>query len=448
MNSKNSALAIIILAAGKGTRMKSSMPKVLHKIAGLPTINWLINRVEKLNPEKIIVVTAPDMDDVAEAVHPHQCVIQKQQNGTGDAVKPAMEALQDFNGQVLILLGDEPFLDRDLLQEMIDHDGASVMAIEPESNVGLGRMVTDDQLNLIRIIEEKDCNEEEYKITLCNAGNFCFDAEQLKKWLEQIDNKNAQGEYYLTDIPEIAAKDGLKTKVFTAKTSIVWGINTRSELAAHEEFAQDFLREKAMQQGVTLIDPNSVTLAWDTELGEDIIIEPNVYIGEGVTIESGARINGFSHLDGCDIAQNAVVGPFARVRPGSHVGEKASVGNFIEINRSIIEAGAKAKHVGYIGDAVIGSGTNIGAGTIIANYDGFFKHKSKIGENVFVGSNSTIISPVDIGDKAIIAAGSNVNKDVPGNAMAIGRSRQENHMGWASEYRTLKREQKKLAEDD
>ena len=240
----------------------------------------------------------------------------------------------------------------------------------------------------------------------------------------------------------------LKQKSFTAHTSIVWGINTRSELAAHEEFAQFFLREKAMEEGVTLVDPNSVTLAWDAELGEDVIIEPNVIIAEGVTIESGAVIHGFSYLEGCHIAENASVGPYARIRPGSHVGEKASVGNFIEVNRSIIESGAKAKHVSYIGDAVIGSGTNIGAGTVIANYDGFFKHKSKIGENVFVGSNSTVISPVEIGDKAIVAAGSNVNKDIPGNAMAIGRSRQENHLGWASEYRALKREQKKLAEDD
>ncbi|MEM6811393.1 MAG: bifunctional UDP-N-acetylglucosamine diphosphorylase/glucosamine-1-phosphate N-acetyltransferase GlmU [Pseudomonadota bacterium] len=441
-------LAVIILAAGKGTRMKSELPKVMHKIAGLPILSWIINRAEKLNPEKIIIVAAPDMNNVAQAAHPHHVVIQEEQKGTGDAVKPALELLKDFKGKILVLLGDEPFLDINLLQDMVDHDGASVMAIRPESPKGLGRMMLGSKNSLKKIIEERDCSSEEKEIHICNAGNFCFKADQLHSWISQIGNKNAQGEYYLTDLAEIAQKEKQPLKVFIADTSIVWGINTRSELAAHEEFAQGFLRERAMEEGVTLISPETTTLSWDTELGPDVVIEPNVYIAEGVSIEEGAVIHAFSYLEGCDISINASVGPYARIRSGSHIGEEASVGNFIEINRSIIESGAKAKHVSYLGDCTVGEGSNIGAGTIVANYDGFFKHKTKIGKKVFVGSNSTIISPVKVGDKAIIAAGSNVNKDIPGNAMAIGRSKQENHLGWASEYRALKRQQKVEEEED
>lgn len=441
-------IAVIILAAGKGSRMKSSKPKVMHEIAGLPILKWLIDRVESLNPQKIIVVTAPDMDDVVKAAAPHSCVIQKRQLGTGDAVKPAMDALKDFDGKVLVLLGDEPFVDIDILQEMLDADGPSVMAIEPPSNKGLGRVVTDKDFNLVEIIEEKDCDDDQKKITLSNAGNFCFNAQDLTQWLGALGNDNAQGEYYLTDIPKIAAKDGVRTKVIEAKTSMVWGINTRSELADHEIFAQMLLRERAMKNGVTMIDPDSVTLAFDTDFDEDVLVEPNVFIGKGVTIGRGVKIHAFSYIEGCEIEQGAEIGPFARIRPKSHIGEKASIGNFIEVNRSIVEAGAKAKHVSYLGDAIIGEKSNIGAGTIIANYDGFFKHTSNIGKNVFIGSNSTIISPVSIGDNAIVAAGSNVNKDIPGNAMAIGRSRQENHLGWASEYRKMKQEAKDAQEDD
>jgi len=439
---KNDQLAVIILAAGKGSRMKSNKPKVLHKIAGLPILNWLINRVESLNPAHIIVVTAPGMDDVVEAAAPHQCVIQKEQLGTGDAVKPAIESLKDFDGKVLILLGDEPFVDLDILTDMIETPGASVMAIEPPSNKGLGRVVCDSDGFLDKIVEEKDCSSAEKEIKLSNAGNFCFEAKELSQWLGALQNDNAQGEYYLTDIPTIAAKDGVKTKVIKANTSMVWGINTKSELADHEIFAQIMLRERVMIDGVTMIDPDSVNLSFDTEFDEDVVIEPNVFIGTAVRIGKNVKLNAFSYLEGCEIEEGAEIGPFARIRPQSHIGKKASIGNFIEVNRSIVEAGAKAKHVSYLGDAIIGEKSNIGAGTIIANYDGFFKHQSKIGKNVFVGSNSTIISPVDIGDDAIVAAGSNVNKDIPQNAMAIGRSRQENHNGWASEYRSMKQQAK------
>ncbi len=438
MNSKT-PLAVVILAAGKGTRMKSKLPKVMHKVAGRPMIKWVIERAEALNPDHIIVVTAPTMGDVAAAAAPHKVAIQKEQRGTGDAVKPAMELLKDFEGKVLILLGDEPFVDGEVLSDMVAHDGCAVMAVVPPSNHGLGRMIVDKNGNLDCIIEEKDASEAQKKITLCNAGNFCFPAAKLRGWLEKLKNNNKQKEYYLTDVPVLAKAEGVKTKVFTVETDISWGVNNRIELAEHDYMAQATLREDAMLAGVTMMDPDSVTLSWDTELGEDVTIEPNVFIGEGVRIGHHVTIHAFSYIEGTDIKDGAEIGPFARIRPHSVIGAGASIGNFIEINRSIIEKNAKAKHVSYIGDAVIGENSNIGAGTVIANYDGFMKHKTTIGKDVFVGSNSTLISPVIIGEGAIIAAGSNINKDVPVNAMAIGRSRQENHENWASEYRNMKR---------
>lgn len=443
-----SSLAVVILAAGKGTRMKSALPKVMHKIAGRPMIEWLIEKAEDLNPEKIIVVTAPNMDDLADVVLPHKTVIQKEQNGTGDAVKPAVEELKDFKGRVLVLMGDEPFLDIDVLEEMVACDDIAVMAVSPLSIEGLGRMVVNDDGTLDKIVEEKDCSESELEIELCNAGNFCFPAEKLSGWLGQLKNDNKQNEYYLTDIPQLAKADGIATRVFETPCEGVWGINTRAELAEHEYMAQCFLRDEAMENGVTMIDPDTVTLSWDTEFGEDIIIEPNVFIGTWVHIDDGVTIHAFSHIEGAIIEKDAEIGPFARIRPKSVISENASVGNFIEINRSTLAPNAKAKHVSYIGDAVIGENTNIGAGTIIANYDGFFKHQSVIGNDVFVGSNSTIISPVTVGDKAILAANSTINKDVPENAMAIARARQENHMGWASQYRAMKRDEQKNQEED
>lgn len=445
---KTSNLAIIILAAGKGTRMKSNLPKVMHQIVGRPMIGWLIESCESLNPDKIIVVTAPDMDDVAAEILPHQIAIQKNQLGTGDAVKPALEYLKDFKGRVLILLGDEPFIDLEVTKDMINYDGIAAMAVSLDNPYGLGRMILDKEGFLDYIIEEKDCTDKQRDIKLGNAGNYCVPADKIHQWVNQIQNDNAQKEYYLTDLPKMALKDKVKTKIFEAKTKYGWGINTRAQLATHEKHAQNILRQKAMAQGVTMIDPDTVTLSWDTEFGQDIIIEPHVFIGPWTSIEDNVTIHSFCHLEGAIIEEGAEIGPYARIRPKSVIGQGASIGNFIEVNRSTIKAGAKAKHVSYLGDATIGEGSNIGAGTIIANYDGFFKHQTDIGKNVFVGSNSTIISPVKIGDGAIVAAGSNITKDITENAMAIGRSRQENHQGWATQYRYVKKEQKKREDED
>lgn len=440
--SSKTPLAVIILAAGKGSRMKSDLPKVMHKVAGRPMINWIIERAETLNPERIIVVTAPGMDDVATAIKPHDVAIQVEQNGTGDAVKPAMEMLKDFDGKVMVLLGDEPFVDVDVLSDMVAHDGCAVMGVVPPSNVGLGRMLLEGESYLERIVEEKDCSEAERQIEICNAGNFCFPADKLRGWLSQLKNDNSQNEYYLVDVPLIAKEEGIKTKVFVADTEISWGVNNRLELSMHEYMAQLMLREDAMMGGVTMIDPDSVTLSWDTEFGEDILIEPHVVIGKGVTIGNNVKIKAFSHIEQATLKAESQIGPFTRLRPQTTLDEKSTVGTFVEVNRSHLLTGAKAAHLSYIGDATIGEKTNIGAGTVIANYDGFFKHKTKIGKEVFVGSNSTIISPVEIGEGAMIAAGSNIHKDIPDNAMAIGRSRQENHPDWASEYKKIKQQEK------
>lgn len=451
MNKQNKIeekLAVVILAAGQGTRMKSSLPKVMHKIAGRPMINWIIETAESLNPEKIIVISAPNQDDLAQAVAPHIVAIQETQKGTGDAVRPALPHLKDFDGKVLILLGDEPFIDVNVLDDMIAHDGLSVMAVEQDFPSSLGRMILDENGALQSIVEERDCDETQLEISTRNAGNFCIPSTHLEKWLNALENNNAQGEYYLTDVPVIAAKEGFQTQVFETELECGWGINTRAELAMHEVFAQDMLRTDAMENGVTMTDPASVTLAWDTQLGQDVLIEPNVVFGAGVEVEDNVTIFAFSHIEGAKIERNAEVGPFARIRPKSLIEEGASIGNFIEVNRSTLKAGAKAKHVSYIGDAVIGEKSNIGAGTVIANYDGFFKHQSIIGEGVFVGSNSTIISPVEIGDGAILAANSTINKNVPQNGMAMARQRQENHEGWASEYRKVKLAEKEAQEED
>lgn len=432
-------LAIVILAAGKGTRMKSAKPKVMHEIAGRPMIGWLIETAMELNPEKIIVVTAPGMDDVARAAAPHQVAIQTMQRGTGDAVKPALPFLKDFNGKVLILLGDEPFLDRAILEEMIKWNGLSVMAVRPLSAKGLGRMIVHEDGTLDRIVEEKDATEEQKEIRLCNAGNFCIPSSHLEKWLGQLQANNAQQEFYLTDVPKIAERDGYLTYVVENEVQWVWGINTRGELAEHERMAQTMLRDKAMAGGVTFVDPNSVTLSYDTQFGQDIVIEPNVVFGKGVKVADNVVIHAFSHLEGATVENGASVGPFARLRPGTHLKANTKVGNFVETKNTIVEEGAKLNHLSYIGDASVGAAANIGAGTITCNYDGFDKHKTTIGAGVFVGSNSTLVAPVKLEEGSFVAAGSVVTHDVPKDALIVARAHQVIKESWATNYRKRKK---------
>jgi bifunctional UDP-N-acetylglucosamine pyrophosphorylase/glucosamine-1-phosphate N-acetyltransferase len=436
---RKDSLAIVILAAGKGTRMKSQKSKVMHEIAGRPMIGWLVELAESLLPEKIIVVTAEGMDDVASAVAPHQVAIQKEQRGTGDAVKPALPFLKDFNGKVLILLGDEPFLDRKVLEDMIAWNGLSVMAVRPLSPKGLGRLIVHEDGTLDTIVEEKDATEEQKEIRLCNAGNFCIPSTHLAKWLGQLKSNNKQNEFYLTDIPKIAESDGFLTYVVETEVQWVWGVNTRMELAEHERMAQTMLREKAMTNGATFIDPNTVYLSFDTELGKDVVIEPNVFFGPKVKVADNVVIHAFSHLEGVTVESGASIGPFARIRPESHIGANATVGNFVEVNRSKIGAGAKSKHVSYLGDATIAAKANIGAGTVIANYDGFNKQETIIGEGVFVGSNSTLVAPVKLEDGSYVAAGSVVTHNVPKDSLVIARARSILKEGWAALYRNRKK---------
>lgn len=431
-------LAVVILAAGKGTRMKSSLPKVMHELAGRPMISWLLETVEELAPQKIIIVAGPDMESLAQAVKPYPVVIQDTQNGTGDAVKPALPLLEGFDGKVLILMGDEPFVKTDALRAMLAEEGVSVMAVEPFVSKGLGRMVVDRDGMLESIIEDKDAGPAEKEISLCNAGNYCVPADRLAGWIDRIGNDNAQKEYYLTDLPKVAAREGVKTRVVNAGFVVGWGVNTRSELAAHEHQLQNMLREKAMEEGAALKDPHTVYFNWDTKLGKDVTIGQNVVFGAGVDVGDGAVIHPFCHLEGVKVGKNAQIGPFARLRPGTVLGEDSKIGNFVEVKNTSLGKGAKANHLSYIGDASVGAGSNIGAGTITCNYDGFDKHKTKIGEGVFVGSNATLVAPLSIEDGAYIAAGSAITEDVPANALSLARSRAIVRDGWASAYRNRK----------
>lgn len=438
-------VSCIILAAGKGTRMKSDRAKVMALLGGMPLIKHVIRACEGLNPAQIVTVIAPQMNDVAAAVAPHATAIQKQQRGTGDAAKSALPALGKPKGYVLICLGDVPMVTTATLKALVTaakKTGLSVLAMRAEDPTGYGRLITGKSHFVTQIVEHKDASPAQQTIDLVNAGLFCVDAKKLSRWLDGLKINNSQREFYLTDIITLAAKDKIKCAVVEAPESEAQGINSRLQLAMAEDALQTRLRMQALENGVTLVDPASVFLAADTQIGRDVVIEPNVFFGPGVTIADGATIHAFTHIEGASIGENASIGPFARIRPKSKIGRSATIGNFVEINRATVKAGAKSKHVSYLGDAVIGEKSNIGAGTVIANYDGFDKQDTKIGKGVFIGSNSTLIAPLNVGDGAYIAAGSALNTDVPSDALAIARARSVVRAEWAHEYRAKKSESK------
>ncbi len=429
-------IACVILAAGKGTRMKSSRPKVMHELAGRPMIGWLLATVGLLDPEKTIVVTGPDMPELEEAVRPHETVIQKKRLGTGDAVMAALPALEGFDGRVLILMGDEPLVPFQVLEQMAAADAPLVVqGLYMEDPAGLGRLIQDGDGSLLKIVEEKDCTDEELVVPFCNAGNYAVDAASLKKWLPQVGNDNAQGEYYLTDIVGIAVNDGARPQVMESFSEHVWGVNSRLQLAEHEAIVQMRLRYQALENGTTLQDPGSVCFCWDTKVGQDVTIGANVVFGPGVEIEDNVTILPFCHLEGAKIKSGAVVGPFARLRPGTLLEEDAKIGNFVEVKNTRVGKGSKASHLTYLGDAEIGEGCNIGAGTIFCNYDGAKKHKTELGDSVFIGSNSTLIAPITIGDGAYVAAGSAITQNVSPDALAVARNRPIIRDGWAKARR-------------
>lgn len=439
------SLACIILAAGMGTRMVSRLPKVLHPVAGRPLIGWLLETVQDLSPEKIIVVSGPDKTALESAIPPSAILaVQSDRKGTGDAVRSALPDLKDFSGDVLILMGDAPFISRETLDRLLTlrrKTGAAlaVAAVEDGDPSGYGRMILDAGGFLNRIVEDKDCTPEEKKTRLWNPGLYCVDGARLGEWIGRIDTANAQGEYYLTDLPKIASADNAKTAVLICdKADEFTGINTREHLARAEKTIQKKLRRSAMAGGATLVDPKTVYLSWDTKIGQDVTIGPHVVFGPGVEIADGAEILPFCHVEGAKIGPGARIGPFARLRRGTVLEDEVHIGNFVEVKNATIGAAAKAGHLTYIGDAQIGARSNIGAGTITCNYDGFDKHRTVVGTDVFVGSHATLVAPVEIGDGAYIGAGSAITRDVPPDALAVARNRPIIRDGWAKGYREKK----------
>jgi bifunctional UDP-N-acetylglucosamine pyrophosphorylase/glucosamine-1-phosphate N-acetyltransferase len=436
-------LAVIILAAGKGTRMKSELPKVMHTLAGRPMIGWLLDTVQKLEPEKVVVVVGPDMPDLEATVRPHTTVVQKVRNGTAGAVKIALPELQGFEGNVLVLLGDTPLVTETTLRNLIaQHAGLSVLGVHVDDPCGYGRLVRDH--HGVHIIEEKDASALEREICEVNTGVFCIDGKRIENWIDHVENKNAAGEYYITDLPRIAMREGTGTRIYITKDETeVRGCNTRTDLAALELTLQQRLRKAYMDSGVSMIHPETVYFWHDTKIAHDVTIEPSVFFGPGVSVESGVVIKSFSHLEGVHVHAKASIGPFARIRPGTIIGEEVKIGNFVEIKKSHIGAGSKINHLGYVGDTAMGQDVNFSCGAITVNYDGFEKHPTTIGNNVMIGSNVNLVAPVEIGEGAFIAAGTTVTKSVPGDALSIERGEARMIDGWAAKYRSMKSSKKK-----
>ena len=444
--------AVILLAAGKGTRMKSDLPKVLHRLAGKPLVNHALDAAGALAPSRCVVVVGPGMEDVAAAVAPHPTAIQANQRGTADAVLAAREVLAGFGGgsedaTVLVLYGDTPMIGADTLARMIAARGAGgqvvVLGFRPWDPAEYGRLVLDGAGALEAIVEYREADAAQRAITLCNSGVLAISAKHIWALLDSVGNDNAKGEYYLTDIVELARADGLACAVVEGDEAEVLGINSRGDLAAAETIWQRARRARAMDEGATLIDPATVWFAHDTRVGRDVTIGPSVFFGPGVSVADGAVINAFCHLEGAAIGPGASVGPFARLRPGAELGEGARIGNFVEVKNAVLGAGAKANHLSYVGDATVGAGANIGAGTITCNYDGFLKHRTEIGEGAFIGSNSALVAPVSVGKGAIVGAGSSITKNVPEDSIAVTRGRYTVIEGAAKGYRERKLKEKK-----
>ncbi|MCP1167518.1 bifunctional UDP-N-acetylglucosamine diphosphorylase/glucosamine-1-phosphate N-acetyltransferase GlmU [Limimaricola litoreus] len=432
--------ALIVLAAGQGTRMNSDLPKVLHEIGQSPLLHHAMAAGMALEPERLIVVAGHGAEAVERAAGRFDdgivTVRQESQDGTGHAVQQAREALQGFDGDVIVLYGDTPFIQPETLEAMLaarSRADVVVLGFEAADPGRYGRLVTTGD-SLERIVEFKDADEATRAITLCNSGVIAADRDTLFGLLDRVTNDNASGEYYLTDIVGLAREAGLSAEVVRCDEAETLGINTRAELASAEAAFQARIRRELMEDGVTLLAPETVTFARDTVVGRDTVIEPNVVFGPGVTIESGAKIRAFSHLEGCHVSRGATVGPFVRLRPGAELAEEVHVGNFVEIKNAQVGTGAKVNHLTYLGDADIGAGTNVGAGTITCNYDGVFKHRTTVGRDVFIGSNTMLVAPVTLGDGAMTATGTVVTHNVPAGDMAVGRAKQTNKPGFATRF--------------
>ena len=422
------AIALIVLAAGQGTRMNSDLPKVLHEVGAAPLVGHALAAGRALDPERVIVVAGHGAEQVTKAVAgldpDAQTVLQEEQLGTGHAVAQAFPALDGFEGRVIVLYGDTPFIRPETLEALAEaRADVTVLGFEAEDPGRYGRLIADGSA-LERIVEFKDATDQERAISLCNSGVIACDAALLAELVAGLGNDNAAGEYYLTDIVAAARAKGLSAEVVTCDEAETLGINTRAELARAEALFQSRMRAEAMENGVTMVDPETVYFALDTYIGRDVVIGPNVVFGPGVTIESGARIEAFCHLTGCHISRGGTIGPFARLRPGAELAEDVHIGNFVEVKNAMLGEGVKVGHLTYLGDAEIGEGTNIGAGTVTCNYDGVMKHRTVIGANAFIGSDTMLVAPVTIGDNALTGSGSVITEDVPSGAVAIERTKQ------------------------
>lgn len=438
-------LLIVILAAGKGTRMKSAVPKVMHEIAGRTMLGHALNACQELGAETIAVVVGPDMEDVRAAalqqVPDAGVYIQERQDGTAGAVLAAREAIANHKGDVLVQYADTPLLTVGTLERLHarldDETGVAVLGFDASDPSGYGRLLTGADGWLQAIREDKDASDDERRITLCNSGVMAFRLDNLLGVLDRIGNANAKGEFYLTDAIEIARSDGARAGVVVCTEDEVMGINSRDQLALAEALYQKHARLAVMLEGATLIAPETVWFSYDTKIGRDVVIQPNVFFGPGVTIGDNVEILANCHFEQSRIGAGSRVGPFARFRPGAQLGENVRIGNFVEVKNTVLGDGAKANHLSYLGDGEIGAGSNIGAGTIFCNYDGFEKHRTVLGPGVFIGSNASLVAPVKIGEGAYVGAGSVITKNVAADALAVTRASQEERPGWAAKFRAL-----------
>ncbi|MBB1491360.1 bifunctional UDP-N-acetylglucosamine diphosphorylase/glucosamine-1-phosphate N-acetyltransferase GlmU [Paracoccus sp. MC1854] len=430
------AVALIVLAAGQGSRMLSDLPKVLHRLGGVPLVGHALAAGRSLDPERVIVVAGHGAEAVTKAVgrlNPEaRIAIQPEQLGTGHAVAQALPLLEGFDGKVVVLYGDTPFIGEETLAALVSHPAdVVVLGFEAADPGRYGRLVTKGD-SLDRIVEFKEADEATRAIRLCNSGVMAVEADLLRDLVGRLGNDNAAGEYYLTDVVGLARAEGRDAAVVTCDEAETLGINTRAELAAAEAAFQSRLRAEALENGVTMADPATVWFAPDTVIGRDAVIGQNVVFGPGVTVESGAEILPFCHLEGCHVSAGATVGPFARLRPGAELGGDVHVGNFVEVKNSVLAEGVKVGHLTYLGDAEIGERTNIGAGTVTCNYDGVGKHRTVIGADAFIGSDTMLVAPVRVGARAMTGSGSVITADVPDDALALGRTRQVTKPGLAA----------------
>lgn len=445
------AIAAVILAAGHGTRMKSSTPKVLHAIGGRSMLAHVMAAAAELSPARLSVVIgsqAPEVGDAARAIRADAAIaVQDPPRGTGDAVRKAAPALEGFSGSALVLYADTPLVKATTLKALVAkvEEGAAVavLGFRPADPGAYGRLKTDASGALESIVEAKDATADELKINFVNSGVMAVDAPFLARALPQLKDDNAKKEFYLTDIVAIARREGSVCAVVEADAEEMAGVNSRAELSEAEAIFQKRARLSAMEAGVTLIDPTTVFFSWDTRLANDVVVEPNVFFGPGVEIASGALIRACSHIEGARIGEGASVGPFARLRPGAVLARETKVGNFVELKNSQVGDGAKIPHLTYVGDASVGANANIGAGTVTCNYDGFSKHRTEIGAGAFIGSNSSLVAPVKIGDGAYVGSGSVITKDVEADSLAVARGRQSALQGWAAKFRAANAARKK-----